>query len=269
LRHPDIRGVVLASPAPFHFSMAKAALEAGKDVFVEKPICLDDTEAAQLCEIADQGGNILMVGHLLHYHPVFMRLKQLVQSGALGRLRYIYSNRLSLGKIRREENVLWSFAPHDVSMILGLADEGLPSYINASGSCQTHPAIEDFATLEMRFASGAAAHITVSWLNPFKEQKLIVIGDQGMAIFDDQADWPQKLMHYPHIIDFSGQSPDIQKSDGIAIDVAYSEPLRNECQHFIDCIQSREKPRTDGYEGLNVLKVLIRADQAIQQRKAA
>ena len=265
----DVKAVVLASPAPFHYEMAKAALEKGKDVYVEKPICLKDEEAEDLCKLAEANDRVLMVGHLLHYHPIFLKLKELVTNKELGPIKYIYSNRLSLGKIRREENVLWSFAPHDVSMILGLLKGEMPSAVSATGSCQTHGSIEDTASVHMKFASGVDAHIHVSWMNPFKEQKLVVIGEKGMLVFDDTAEWSNKLVHYPHKIEVSNDVPALEKAEGVAIAVEQSEPLKDECAHFLHCIDTRETPRTDGVEGLSVLKVLNMADQAIAKGKQA
>lgn len=264
---PDAQALVLASPAPLHFKMAYAALEAGKDVYVEKPVCLRDEDARALCALAAEKNRILMVGHLLHYHPGFLKLKEMADAGTFGPLRYIYSNRLSFGKIRREENVLWSFAPHDVSMILSLAGDITPETIEAVGSCQTHPEIEDIAAIHMSFPGGLGAHVNVSWINPFKEQKLVVIGENGMAVFDDQEGWEAKLIHYPHKIEVTQDLPDIRKADGVPVPLTESEPLRDECAHFLECVATRKKPRTDGEEGLRVLKVLNRADRAIKARK--
>lgn len=268
LQNEEISAVVLASPAPMHFDMAKAALEKGKDVYVEKPICLKDDEAQQLCDLAKKNNRILMVGHLLQYHPVFLKLKEMVLEGAIGNIKYIYSNRMSFGKIRREENVLWSFAPHDVSMILSLAGDQMPASVNAHGSCQTHSEIEDTAIVNMKFPNGLGAHINVSWINPFKEQKLVVIGERGMLVFDDQIEWTQKLIHYPHILEITSKQPNIVKADGIPILVIQSEPLKNECLHFCECIQTRRTPRTDGLEGLRVLKVLNEAERSMKENHA-
>ncbi|MEZ5918926.1 MAG: Gfo/Idh/MocA family oxidoreductase [Alphaproteobacteria bacterium] len=273
LQAPDVQALVLASPAPLHFKMAHAALQAGKDIYVEKPVCLRDEDAQALCALAAEKGRILMVGHLLHYHPGFLKLKEMAQAGTFGPLRYIYSNRLSFGKIRREENMLWSFAPHDVSMILSLAGDVTPETVEAVGSCQTHSEIEDIAAIHMGFPGGLGAHVNVSWMNPFKEQKLVVIGEEGMAVFDDQEGWETKLIHYPHKIEVTQELPDIRKADGVAVPLVESEPLRDECAHFLECVAARKTPRTDGEEGLRVLKVLNRADRAIkaqkQQKKAA
>ena len=174
---------------------------------------------------------------------------------------------MSFGKVRREENVLWSFAPHDVSMVLALAGGQTPSFVDATGACQTHETIADFANVQMKFPNGLAAHITVSWINPFKEHKLVVIGDKGMLVFDDSEDWASKVGYYAHHVEASDAVPDIKKSDLEFIELEEAEPLKQECQHFIDCINNRETPRTDGQEGLRVLKGLNMADTAINSKK--
>ena len=266
LKKNEIKGVVIASPAPFHFEMARAALTAGKDVYVEKPITLKNEEAQSLCDLAKEKNKILMVGHLLQYHPAFIEAKKMVEQGDLGKIHYIYSNRLSFGKVRREENVLWSFAPHDVSMILALAGGKLPAYVEATGSAQTHDKIEDFVIVNMKFDDGLAAHINVSWMHPFKEQKLVVIGDEGMLVFDDQKEWSEKLILYPHKIEKNSEIPDLLKAEGRGVDLKEGEPLRLECQHFLDCIETRSIPSSDGEEGVRVLNVLNRAEQSMKSK---
>ncbi len=195
----DIAGIVIATPAEIHYTIAKEALLAGKHVYVEKPLVLDEKEGEELIELAAKNNRTLMVGHLLQYHPVFVRLKDLALSGELGKINYIYSHRLNLGKIRREENILWSFAPHDISMILSLACEE-PESVYATGGNYLHKQIADVTTTHLEFPSGLRAHIFVSWLHPFKEQKLVVVGDRKMAVFDDTQPWPDKLLLYPHQI---------------------------------------------------------------------
>ncbi len=258
-----IKGVVLATPAVSHAVMCKEALLAGKDVYVEKPLCLSEAEGAELIELADKQSRILMVGHLLWYHSAVIRLKELIDAGSLGRIQYVYSNRLNLGKLRREENVLWSFAPHDISVILGLLGE-MPESIQAQGGNYLHSKIADTTVTLLNFASGVRAHIFVSWLHPFKEQKLVVVGDQKMAVFDDTAPWPEKLALYPHSVEWSGNVPMAHKAEVEYVELEESEPLRAECQAFIDAIFSRKPPRTDGREGLNVLKVLNRCQQGLE-----
>jgi predicted dehydrogenase len=264
LADPTIDGVALATPAVSHADMALRAIAAGKHVFVEKPLALDPRDAERVIAAGEKAGRVLMVGHLLQYHPIFLALKQVVASGALGELTYIYSNRLSLGKFRTEENVLWSFAPHDISMLLGLADQA-PDHVTAEGMATVTPGIADWATCHLRFPSGLRGHVAASWLHPFKEQRLVVIGTNGMAVFEDsQPDWTRRLAIYRHKIDKTGAAPMPVKAEPEYIEVALSEPLRDECGHFLACISSGETPRTDGREGLRVLRVLDAAERALQ-----
>lgn len=263
----DIEGIVIATPAVEHYAVARKALKAGKHVFVEKPLALKIEEAKQLCDLALETRRVLMVGHLLQYHPAFLKLKQIIAEGSLGRLQYIYSNRLNLGKFRSEENILWSFAPHDISMILGLAG-GLPKTVFAVGSCHLHPSIHDVTTTHLLFENGIQAHIFVSWLHPYKEQKLVVVGDRGMAVFDDGLAWDEKLQLYPHQVNWVGGFPKPEKAESVRIAVEISEPLKLECQHFLDCILSNGTARTDGFEGLRVLQVLDAAQRSLQDKES-
>src|SRR5881275_4626 len=189
-----------------------------------------------------------MVGHLLWYHPAVLQLKKLVEEGELGRIEYIYSNRLNLGKIRREENILWSFAPHDLSVILGLLGE-MPDRVQAQGGNYLHQQIADVTTSLLSFPSGVKAHIFVSWLHPFKEQKLVVVADRKMAVFDD-TEPERKLVVYPPRIDWVNRVPIARKAEGEVIPIAGEEPLRLECTHFLDCVRERHTPRTPGPEGV-------------------
>ncbi len=266
LAHPDIRGVVIATPAETHASLAQEALLAGKDVFVEKPLCLDEREGGELNSLASKKGRILMVGHLLWYHPVVLKLKEMIDQGELGRIQYIYSNRLNLGKLRREENVLWSFAPHDISVIIGLINE-MPTSIRAQGGNFLHQKIADTTMTLLNFASGIRAHIFVSWLHPFKEQKLVVVGDRKMAVFDDTVAWEEKLKIYPHSIEWNKNIPVAHKAEGQNVEVEQDEPLRAECAHFLHCIATRQPPRTDGNEGLRVLRLLNCSQQSLEQER--
>lgn len=263
----DVDGVVIAAPAAQHFDLTQKALKAGKHVFVEKPLSLKVEEAQKLCELSMQVDRKLMVGHLLQYHPAFLELKLLVAKGNLGRLQYIYSNRLNLGKFRNEENILWSFAPHDISMILSLASD-LPEKIYATGACHLNPRIHDVTTTHMSFKNGIQAHIFVSWLHPYKEQKLVVVGDRGMAVFDDGLPWGEKLKLYPHQVTWVDGLPQPEKADVIHVPLEVAEPLKLECQHFIDSIKNNKKPRTDGFEGLQVLQVLDAAQQSLHSSTA-
>jgi len=262
LADPGIDGVAIAAPAELHASLAREALLAGKHVFVEKPLALDVDTAEALCRLAEERGRVLMVGHLLQYHPAFLALKALVADGALGRLQYLYSNRLNLGKVRREENILWSFAPHDISMILALVG-GEPDQVSATGACYLHKVIADVTTTHLSFPGGEHAHVFVSWLHPFKEQKLVVVGDHGMAVFDDREPWESKLVVYPHRIDWKDGMPVPNKAEGASVALEAAEPLRAECTHFLDCIAGTTRCRTDGREGLRVLRVLAAAEQSM------
>ncbi|MEN8237073.1 MAG: Gfo/Idh/MocA family oxidoreductase [Pseudomonadota bacterium] len=263
LSTPDIKGIVIAAPAIHHAALATQALDTGKHVFVEKPLAVSVEDAQMLCELAQSKNLTLMVGHLLQYHPAFLQLKQMVDNGTLGKLQYLYSNRLNLGKFRNEENILWSFAPHDISMILALTGE-MPEKIFATGARHINPTIEDSTTTHMHFASGVQAHIFVSWLHPFKEQKLVVVGDKGMAVFDDGQEWGQKLKIYPHQVNWIKGVPTPEKAEVTPVPLEVSEPLKLECQHFLDCIETGKQPRTDGPEGLNVLRVLDAAQKSIR-----
>lgn len=260
LQDAAIQAVALATPAETHAALVRHALLAGKDVFVEKPLCLSVEEGRELVGLARERERILMVGHLLWYHPAVLRLKELVASGELGRIQYIYSNRLNLGKIRREENILWSFAPHDISVILGLLEQ-MPDDIACHGGNYLHQQVADATVSLLSFPSGIKAHVFVSWLHPFKEQKLVVVGDRKMAVFDD-VEKKDKLLLYPHAISWKNHMPVASRADAQPVPFEAAEPLRAECEHFMACLRSRSTPRTDGEEGLRVLSVL----QACQQQ---
>lgn len=262
LKNDEITGIAIATPAETHHTLAKEALLAGKHVFVEKPLTLEEDHARELIELANRKGLVLMVGHLLQYHPVFIALKDMAASGELGKIDYIYSNRLNLGKIRREENILWSFAPHDISMLLTLAGE-MPEAVIATGGNYLHKEIADVTTTHLEFPSGLQAHIFVSWLHPFKEQKLVVVGNKKMAVFDDTQPWEDKLLIYPHQINWEGNVPVPDKAEAERVEVPQSEPLRSECAHFLSAMANNSQPLTDGLEGLNVLKVLRSAQRSM------
>ena len=262
LSDETIQAVAIATPAETHGLMVREALLAGKDVFVEKPLCLSAEQGQSLVALARERRRILMVGHLLWYHPAVLKLKDLIDSGELGRIQYIYSNRLNLGKIRREENILWSFAPHDISVILGLLGE-TPHSVTAQGGNYLHEQIADTTVTLLSFPSGVKAHIFVSWLHPFKEQKLIVVGDRKMAVFNDM-EQKDKLLLYPHSIQWKGHVPIANRAEAQPVDVGMKEPLREECSHFLDSIRSRCRPRTDGEEGLRVLSVLEQSQAMLE-----
>jgi len=263
----DIDAVVVATPAESHYAIARQALLAGKHVMVEKPMTLVESEASELIALAEASGLTLMVGHLLQYHPMFLKLKAMVTSGELGRINYVYSHRLNLGKIRREENILWSFAPHDISMILSLAGSE-PEAVQTTGGYYLHHRIADVTTTHLEFASGMKAHIFVSWLHPFKEQKLVVVGENKMAVFDDTLPWAEKLLLYPHAIRWENQCPIPVKADSERVEVPQGEPLRLECNHFLECLATGTTPRTDGKEGLRVLRVLNASQKSLESGAA-
>ncbi len=267
LSSPEIDGVAIATPAVTHGELVKKALLAGKDVFVEKPLCLSVQEGKELVALASRKQRILMVGHLLWYHPAVLKLKSLIDEGDLGRVEYIYSNRLNLGKIRREENILWSFAPHDISVILGLVGE-LPDSVETQGGNYLHNQIADVTVSLFSFPSGVRSHIFVSWLHPFKEQKLIVVGDRRMAVFDDLEN-ENKLLLYPHTISWKNHQPVPNQAEALPVPVDAIEPLRAECLHFLECMQTRQTPRTDGREGLRVLGVLQKCQDGLASGKKA
>lgn len=262
LEDEDIKGVVISTPAALHHKMAKEALLNDKDVFVEKPLSLRIEEGKELVEIAKERGKILMVGHILHYHPAVLKLQELVNRGELGKIQYIYSNRLNLGKFRIEENILWSFAPHDISVILMLLRE-MPLSVAAHGSSYLSKDVADVTLTTLDFPSGVNAHIFVSWLHPYKEQKLVVVGDERMAVFDDVSD--EKLLVYPHEIEWRNRVPIPRMKDAEAVNIEMGEPLKAECRHFLDCISSRETPRTDGSEGLRVLAILQTCQESLER----
>ncbi len=262
LANSQIRGIVIATPAETHYQLVRLALEAGKDVLVEKPLTLEVGEGEKLVELAEAQGAILMVGHLLEYHPAIVRLRELVVDGTLGQLRYLYSNRLNLGKVRREENILWSFAPHDMAIILRLTGQ-LPTRIAATGGAYLQSDIADVTVTHLEFPDNVRAHIFVSWLHPYKEQRLVVIGSQRMAVFDDVRK-EGKLQVYDQSVEFVNGEPMIRKNEGVAEVLEIAEPLRAECLHFLECIETRTQPLTDGASGLRVLRLLNAAEESLR-----
>jgi len=264
LRNDQIQGVALATPAETHAELALHAMQAGKDVLVEKPMALTLEDAEKMKKVAGETGRILMVGHLLEYHPAVLKLREMIASRELGKINYIYSNRLNFGKVRTEENSLWSFAPHDVAVILRLTGQK-PVEVSACGGSYLINGIADTTLSNLRFENESRAHIFVSWLHPFKEQRLVVVGDKKMAIFNDVAPFGEKLQLYPQNVEFDGPMPILKKEDAEFVEHADSEPLREECSHFLDCIQSRKQPLTNAQSGIDVLQVLHACQQSIEQ----
>lgn len=263
LTDDSIAAVAVATPAEFHAEMACNALEAGKDVFVEKPLALRVQEGEDLIRQAEERRAILMVGHILRYHAAVIKLSELIETGILGKIHYIYSNRLNTGKIRSEENILWSFAPHDISVMLALLNEE-PSGITCQGGAYINSGVSDTTMSQFVFPSGVRGHIFVSWLHPFKEQRLVVVGSEKMAVFDDTAE--NKLVLYPHKVEWKNRTPTAVKAEAEKVEIETGEPLRNECAHFLECVRTREQPLTDGREALRVLKVLQACQESWDER---
>lgn len=258
----NVHAVAIATPAEQHASVGMAALGAGKDAFIEKPLALYPEDGMELVEAARSTDRILMVGHLLLYHPAVRAIQRLVASGELGTLEYIYSNRLSMGKIRRHENALWSFAPHDISVILLLMGM-LPIEITATGGAYVQPNIADVTVSNLLFEHGTRAHIFVSWLHPYKEQRLVVIGSRKMAVFEDSRQ-QDKLLLYDKQIDWVNGAAQAAASKGVPVSFDTAEPLAVECAHFIDCVRTRRRPLTPGEDGVRVLQVLQACQRSLQ-----
>ena len=255
LSNDNIKSVAIAAPAELHKDLTLRAFAANKHVYVEKPLALSIADGEEMRDAADKSGLKLMVGHLLQYHPVFVALRDKVRAGDLGKLRYVYSHRLSMGKFRLEEDAFWSLAPHDVSMILALF-EAEPIEVRGGGLDFITPGIADESRIDMVFAGGARAHVFASWLHPFKEQRLVVVGEKGMAVFDDTRPWDEKLALFNHVVDMSGPVPAPVKADVTYVDVPQGEPLKSECAHFLDAVKNGNQPFTDAEEALRVLRVL-------------
>jgi predicted dehydrogenase len=267
LMDPKIAGVAIATRAETHFAIAKAAIDAGKHVFVEKPLVLDLKEAETLISQAKATGRTLMVGHLLRYHPLFRKMGEIVLSGKYGRMRHIYSDRMSLGKIRTEEDVLWSFAPHDISMVLALAGEE-PQEVFASGSAFINTGIADFASLNMQFANGLVADIRTTWISHRKLQQCVAICDHASIVFEDsEKQWDKKLSIHSHQVTIENGLPVPKRQEVEYVTAPESEPLKEECQHFLDCLAGA-KPLTDGTEGRAVLRILQLASDSMKRHNA-
>lgn len=262
LADSSIEGIVIAAPAHLHAELALQAFASGKHVLVEKPIALSVDEASMMIAAAKEEGKILMVGHLLQYHPAFLALKDLCDKGHLGHLKYIYSNRLNFGKIRTEENVFWSFAPHDLSMMLALAGREPVSADAHYAASLKDSTLASTATAHFDFGQDLKGHVNVSWLNPFKEQKLVVVGDRGMAVFDDTLPFEKKLAVFTNTVSFEAGFPVLTKTDADYIALTPGEALKEECLHFLHCMETGNQPRTDGAEALRVLKLLQLCDEA-------
>jgi predicted dehydrogenase len=270
IENPHLDAVVISTPPASHFELSKAAILAGKDVFVEKPLVLEVAQGEELVRLAEEKKRILMVGHIMEYHSATLKLKEYIKNGELGKIYYVYSTRLNLGKVRDIENALWSFAPHDISMILFLLEKD-PISVTATGECylQKDKGIEDVAFLNMQFEDGIMAHVHVSWLDPHKERRLTVVGEKKMAVFDDSKS-AEKIVIYDKGVniktDYStyGEYLSLRFGDILIPQIESTEPLKVECQHFIDCVQTRKPSRSDGRDGLRVLRVLDAAQRSLK-----
>ncbi len=263
LSDEGLDAIVVTTPVPTHAAMVEAVVGAGKHCFVEKPLAQNLADAEKIVGLAEDAGKVLMVGHLLEYHPGIVQLREMVESGELGDVRYIYGQRLNLGQLRYDENALWSLGPHDVSVVLALNGGELPVEAQARGECYITDGVEDVVFAYLRFESGLSAHLHLSWLDPHKERKMTVVGANKMATLDDMA-MERKLTIYdkgfdpgPQESSFGGDREYVTRSAGIfSPPIPGGEPLRIECQHFIDCINDGATPRSDGQSGARVVRVL-------------
>lgn len=271
LEHQKIDAVVIVTPPASHFELAKQALLNDKDVFVEKPMVLEVEKAKEILELSEKRKKILMVGHIMEYHSATLKLKEIIEKGELGKIYYLYATRVNLGKVRDIENALWSFAPHDISMILYLLDKE-PLSVSATGKCyiQKEKGIEDVVFVTIHFADGVMAHIHVSWLDPHKERRLTIVGDKKMAVLDDMES-SEKIRIYDKGVktklDFNtyGEFLSLRFGDILIPRLDSFEPLKAECQHFLECVKQRRNPRSDGKDGLRVLKVLASAQKSLER----
>jgi predicted dehydrogenase len=272
LEDAEVEAVVIATSAPTHYSLCKAALEAGKDVYVEKPFVLKSSDGEELVKIARDRSRILMVGHLLEYHPVIERLRQMIVNNELGKIYYIYSQRLNLGTVRHDESALWNFAPHDISSILYMLGRK-PTDVSARGQSYLQRGIEDVVFMTLNFGDEAMANVHVSWLDPHKTRRLTLVGSQKMAEFDD-GEATEKLRIYDkgaHVnTDYNSfaEYVGLRFGDITLPYIKAAEPLRLECLHFLDCVRRRAQPRSDGLDGLAVVRILEAADQSLKHRGA-
>lgn len=268
LKQDSIDAVVISAPAVTHYDLAKKALMADRDVLVEKPFTLNVRDAEELAELADKKSRVLMVGHLLEYHPVVRRLKKMIQDGELGDVYYIYTQRVNLGRIRGDENALWSFAPHDISQILYML-EMQPTDVSVRGQSFIQPGIEDVVFLSLYFENRVMAHIHLSWLDPHKVRKTTIVGANKMAVFDD-TEASEKLRIYnnhaevPTVRSY-GDSIQVRFGDIVIPRVETTEPLKIECRHFVDCVRTRSKPLSDAQDGLRVIRILEAAQKSMEQ----
>jgi len=250
----DVDAVVIALPPQFHAEVATSMIRAGKDVLVEKPIALTVADAEAAVAAAHEAGRIYMVGHVLRFHPAFEKLKELIDAGELGEVRYIHSHRLGLGKFHTENDALWDLAPHDLSMILAITGEA-PSEVRGEGAALLDH-LSDFAHVHLRFPNGIRSHLFTSRLNPYRERRLTVVGTKAMAVFDDVEPWQRKLAVYRHAVWQDSGHWAFTTNEPTYVPIDQGMPLTRELEHFLSSIETRSAPRTTGEEGIAVLKIL-------------
>ena len=268
LADESLDAVVLAVPATHHYELARQALVQGKHVYIEKPMTLNSTDAERLVELADERHKVLMVGHLLEYHPAVQMIRSLIEAGDLGDLYYLYTQRVNLGIVRRDENALWSLAPHDISVILYLLGQE-PDAVSARGECYLQPDIEDVVFANLHFADGKMAQLQLSWLDPHRIRRLTVVGSRKMVVFDD-VESSEKVRIYDKSAerpeyDSYGDSISLRFGDVVIPRLEMAEPLKLECQHFAECVRSGQTPLSDGRDGLRVVRVLEAAQASLRQ----
>jgi len=260
LADDKVRAVVIAVEAPLHYELARKAIEAGKHTYVEKPLTLSSAESEELVALAAEKGVKLMVGHLLEYHPAVEYMKEMIGEGAVGDLLYLYFQRVNLGIVRKAENAWWSLAPHDISVACYLF-EAQPVSVSASGHAYLRKGIEDVVFANLKFGDGRMAHIHVSWLDPHKIRKVTLVGSQKMIVFDDM-EAAEKIRVYDkgayvqRTVESYVEAITLRTGDILIPKITSGEPLKTECQHFVDCIERDQTPRSDGRDGLRVVKVL-------------
>jgi len=266
LANKEVKGIVIALPAALHYPVAKKALLAGKDVFVEKPLTSNSSEATELVKLSEERKQILMVGHLMLYHPAVHILKRHIQSGDFGEIYYLYSTRVNLGQVRRDESALWRLAPHDIALFLYLLDS-IPEVVAAQGISYVQPHLEDVVFVTLQFPQKILAHIHASWLDPHKIRQLTVVGGKKMAVFDDMEPEHKLKIYDQGVIDDYDKlaTPSgalALRSEGVFLPrVDLTEPLALECHHFLECIKNRSKPLSDGKQGLEVVRILERIEE--------
>lgn len=272
LNDPKVDKVAIAVPTPIHFEFVEKALSAGKDVFVEKSMCTCPNEALKLVKLAEKNGLILMVGHILHYHPAIPILKTILQNKVIGSVHHFIFSRLNFGSMGEEKSALWAFAPHDISILLSFNEDLVMESVQSTHNSYFHETIFDQSHIHINFLEGVGADIHVSWMNPFRERKITIIGSEGMIVFDDLKDWHEKISCWKSSVYFKGGKLVFNQEDARKVPIepkkilhgepVYEEPLFVECQHFLKCCLTRETPMTDGWEGLKVIQVLDSAQKS-------